>query len=228
MKALLKRAVSRFYRRSSRVVRQGEFVTFTPEGFAAAKDPVALMCRHYYEVKALKESLARLHELGVTPSQSLEIGCGFGRLSPYIAEFSDQHFAVDINDWALSKARQCYPRLCFQQASVTDLPFPDRSFDVIVTWTVLQHIPNHLINKALAEIIRVAKPKSIIVLCEATLYATAPQSDDQHTHDRLPEFYAEALSPRRLIFSEFITELDQIPGLASPGRIMLFGPSENS
>jgi ubiquinone/menaquinone biosynthesis C-methylase UbiE len=162
-------------------------------------------------------------EQGVKPGRSLEIGCGFGRLSPYIAEHFEQHTAVDINTWAVSEASQFYPKFSFSVASATELPFPEHSFDTVITWTVLQHIPNALVGKALNEIKRIANPKSLIILCEGTVSAGKPEKDGQHTHDRFPEFYAEAFSPRRLIVSEFITELDRIPSLGSPGRLMVFG-----
>ncbi|WP_109488981.1 class I SAM-dependent methyltransferase [Occallatibacter savannae] len=166
--------------------------------------------------------------LGVEPGRSLEVGCGFGRLSPYIAEHFLQHTAVDINQWALAEATRFYPQVSFSSASATELPFPESTFDAVITWTVLQHVPNALIGKALEEIKRVAKPKSLLILCEATLNAANPQKDEQHTHDRFPEFYADAFSGRKLLVSEFIAEIDRIPSMASPGRIMVFGPlSEN-
>jgi SAM-dependent methyltransferase len=223
--SLVTRAVRRLFRPHGSVVRQGEFVTFRPEGFVEAKDPGSLLCRHYYEVMHLRRCLGLMAEQGITPGRSLEIGCGFGRLSPYIAEHFEQHTAVDINNWALSEAKQFYPKISFSVASATELQFPDHSFDVVITWTVVQHIPNSLVSKALSEIKRVAKPKSLIILCEATLYAGRPEKSGQHTHDRFPEFYAEAFSPRRLIVSEFITELDQISSMDSPGRLMVFGTS---
>jgi ubiquinone/menaquinone biosynthesis C-methylase UbiE len=95
--------------------------------------------------------------------------------SPYIAEHVEQHTAVDINSWAVSEASQFYPGISFSVASATELPFPDHSFDAVITWTVLQHIPNALVGKALSEIKRVANPKSLIILCEATLYAGKPR-----------------------------------------------------
>jgi SAM-dependent methyltransferase len=226
--SLLKRAVRRLIRPHGSVVRQGEFVTFRPEGFVEAKDPGSLLCRHYYEVVQLRRCLGLIAEHGVKSARSLEIGCGFGRLSPYIAEHFEQHTAVDINNWAVSQGSHFYPKISFSVASATELPFPDHSFDAVITWTVLQHIPNTLVGNALREIKRVANPKSLIILCEATLNAAIPEKGWQHTHDRFPEFYAEAFSPRRLIVSEFITELDRMPSLGSPGRLMVFGPSDQA
>ena len=186
--SLLSRAVRRLFHPHGSVVRQGEFVTFKPEGFVEAKDPGRLLCRHYYEVMQLRRCLGLIAERGVNPGRSLEIGCGFGRLSPYIAEHFEQHSAVDINTWAVSEAGQFYHQISFCEASATELPFPDRSFDTVITWTVLQHIPNSLVGKALSEIKRVANPKSLIILCEATLNAGKPEKGWQHTHDRFPSF----------------------------------------
>jgi SAM-dependent methyltransferase len=226
--SLLSRAVRRLFHPHGSVVRQGEFVTFRPEGFVEAKDPGRLLCRHYYEVTQLRRCLGLMAERGVSPGRSLEIGCGFGRLSPYIAEHFEQHTAVDINTWAVSEASQFYPQISFCEASATGLPFPDRTFDTVITWTVLQHIPNALVGKALNEIKRVANPKSLIILCEATLNAGKPEKGWQHTHDRFPEFYAEAFSPRSLIVSEFFAELDRISSVGSPGRLMVFGPLDQA
>ena len=193
--SLLKRAVRRLIRPHGSVIRQGEFVTFRPEGFVEARDPGSLLCRHYYEVTQLRRCLGWMGEQGVKPGRSLEIGCGFGRLSPYIAEHFEQHTAVDINTWAVSEASQFYPQISFSVASATELPFPDHSFDTVITWTVLQHIPNSLVGKALGEIKRVAKPTSLIILCEATLHAGKPEKDGQHTHDRFPSFTRRRFLP---------------------------------
>ena len=153
--SLLMRAARRLFRPHGSVVRLGEYVTFRPEGFVSAPDPGSLLCRHYYEVKQLQHFLGQLAGLGVRAGRSLEIGCGYGRLSPYIAEHFEQHTAVDINGWALSEASRFYPGITFSESSATELPFPSHRFDVVITWTVLQHIPNHLVGKALSEIARV-------------------------------------------------------------------------
>lgn len=223
-RSLRERIARRIMNPRGAVLRQGEFITFEPSGFVAAADPSALFFRHYYEIVHLRRCLSLAPEMGVAPGESLEIGCGYGRLSPIMAEYFEQHTAVDINSWGISQARLFYPHVAFSEASVTKLPFPDHRFDAVVTWTVLQHIPNHLIETALNEIKRVAKPKALIVLCETTLHAGEPETKRQHTHDRFPEFYAKSLAPFQLIVSEFFPELDRVPHVSSPGQLMVFGP----
>src|SRR5689334_16032289 len=61
----------------------GEFVTFRAGGFVQAPTPSLLLARHNYEVQAIHRALE-----GIKASRSLEIGCGYGRLSPAIAEHS--------------------------------------------------------------------------------------------------------------------------------------------
>lgn len=201
--------------------RLGDFVTFRTSGFAGGHIP-ELLGRTYYEVRVLRQALERLPATP-QPKKSLEIGCGYGRLSPYIADYVEEAHSVDINPQALEEARRLYPQVKFSEASATELPFEDHSFDLVVSWTVLQHIMPKLIDQALAELNRVLKDSAAVILCEATLYADNPQGPHSHTHDRSPEFYAAGFSGRPVLISKFIEDLDRIDGMASPGRLMVFG-----
>jgi SAM-dependent methyltransferase len=195
--------------------RQGEFITFEWDGFVEAPTIPLLFGRHHYESQVIRELL------GPGPAgRVLEIGCGFGRLSPVFAELATEHVGVDINAEALAAARATYPALEFREASVTDLPFDDGSFDVVVTWTVLQHLPPGLVDDALAEVRRVLVPAGRVLLCEETF---DPDGRTHHSWHRPPEFYAEALAPLPLRHSAYIDAIDDLPGLRSPGRVMLFG-----
>jgi ubiquinone/menaquinone biosynthesis C-methylase UbiE len=182
------------------------------------------MARTYYEVLYMRQALeAYLKQSGQPLSKTLEIGCGFGRLSPYIADVSTEHYAVDINTVALQEASSLYPNVHFLEASATDLPFEDNTFDCIITWTVLQHIMPNLIEDALSEINRCAKDSALIILCEATRYhgKSLPNS---HTQDRSEEFYKGSFSNRVLVKSTDFNEIDNIDGMETPGRFMVFYP----
>jgi SAM-dependent methyltransferase len=48
------------------------------------------------------------------------------------------------------------------------LPAPDRSFDFVLTFTVLQHLTDRVVPLALAEAVRLVKPSGFILLCEDT------------------------------------------------------------
>jgi|GEM_PF-3134768 SAM-dependent methyltransferase len=193
--------------------RQGEHITFTWTGFVSAPSIPMLFARHHYET-ALINRLLRGHSI----SRSLEVGCGFGRLSPTFAARSDTHVPIDINPEALAEAQVAYPHLRFQLVDGNDLPFPDDSFDLVTTWSVLQHIPPHKIGHALAEIRRVLAPGGIILMCEET---RNPGQPFRHVWHRDPGFYEQALGPLNMTCSSYIQEIDRLPGLISPGRVML-------
>jgi len=93
--------------------------------------------RLYREVKLLNEAIGSYHA-----KRSLEIGCGYGCLTPWIAEHSDQHYAIEPEIALLDNAKKLFPNINFYQAKAQKLPFPDSHFDLIISWTVLQHIPS--------------------------------------------------------------------------------------
>lgn len=197
--------------------RHGDHITFRWDGFVAAPSIPMLFARHHFEVATIRRLLSDKNV-----QRSLEFGCGFGRLTPTLADLSARHTAADINGEALAAASAAYPDLEFLHLTGNRLPFDDDTFDLIVTWTVLQHVPPHLVEATMADMVRVLTPDGRLLLCEETRLAGAPS---QHAWHREPEFYERHFAPRVLTFSSYIEEIDRIPGLVSPGRVMLFEPA---
>jgi len=135
-------------------------VHFTYEAVAGAELP-QFSARLYKEVKLLNKAIQGFHA-----KKSLEIGCGYGRFTPWIAEYSDEHYAVEPEFVLLNDAKKLYPNFHFYQVTAQKLPFPDCYFDLCVCWTVLMHIPPRSLRKAITEIKRVSMPEAIIILCE--------------------------------------------------------------
>ncbi len=183
----------------------------------SADSPALLLARHNYESAYIRRLL-----YGKEIRRSLEIGCGYGRLSPVFAEFSAEHTAIDINTDALVMARRTYPRYGFLEASATDLPFPHSQFDLVATWTVLQHVPPDRIGVACAELCRVLAPGGILLICEATRFANQPLPRGAHTRDRHVEHYKELLAPLQPMYSSDIAEISRLPGMESPGTVMVW------
>lgn len=147
--------------------REGYTLTI-PQGLWGGEvtGPAEFSCRLYEEVQLLKKALRNYNA-----KHSLGIGCGYGRLTPWIVDHSDAHYAVDPESKFLNDARRLYPKVVFRQAVAQSLPFPDDYFDLIVSWTVLQHVPPEGISDAVREIKRVAESSAVIILAEATEYA---------------------------------------------------------
>ncbi len=104
-------------------------------------------------------------------SNVLEIGCGRGGLSNYIAGMPDgpaQLFACDFSDEALSIARSKYggrSGITWQKEDIQALSFEDSYFDRIISCETIEHVPNP--EKAIQELYRVLKPGG-------RLYLTCP------------------------------------------------------
>lgn len=117
--------------------------------------------RLYKEVQLLNQAIGSYHA-----KRSLEIGCGYGRLTPWIAEHSDQHYAIEPESILLNDAKKLYPNISFYKAKAQKLPFPNSYFDLCVSWTVLQHIPPKGLTQVVTEMKRVCTPEAMIVLAE--------------------------------------------------------------
>lgn len=90
----------------------------------------------------------------------LEVGCGTGLVLERLEQISGKVTGIDLSHGMVAKAGQ--RGLAVAQASATDLPFADDTFDCAVSFKVLAHIPP--IHETLAECARVVRPGGHLVL----------------------------------------------------------------
>lgn len=115
-----------------------------------------------------KIEIKRLRKLSTLPKNKviLEIGCGNGVGTKLIKK----HFApkkihaidLDAKMITLAKQKNQNSSNTFQVADATLLPFKDNSFDAIVDFGVIHHIPNW--KDALKEMKRVLKPNGELII----------------------------------------------------------------
>jgi ubiquinone/menaquinone biosynthesis C-methylase UbiE len=95
----------------------------------------------------------------------LDVGCGKAFLLYELTQVVPgvEIAGVDVSTYALEHAR---PEVKHQlrSASATDLPFPDRSFDLVLSINVLHNLYNFQLRQALGEIERVGKRAKYIVV----------------------------------------------------------------
>ena len=109
----------------------------------------------------------------VSPVESLlEVGCGSGYLSLFIAEFDPaiRYVGVDRSVAAVSLASTVYPWLSLCAADATGLPLLDRSHDVVLDGGALAHIPQW--EETVREECRVAR--EAVVFHTVTITDTTP------------------------------------------------------
>jgi ubiquinone/menaquinone biosynthesis C-methylase UbiE len=88
----------------------------------------------------------------------LDVGCGSGLFFPEIASDVTLVVGVDVSHNLLLKARRQadeFSNVHLLQADADNLPFIDRFYDAVFSFTVLQNLPNP--KKTLCELERVTK-----------------------------------------------------------------------
>lgn len=89
----------------------------------------------------------------------LEVGCGTGLILERLARVARRAEGIDLSPGMLQKARE--RGLEVREASANALPYPDATFDLVVSFKVLAHVPD--ITGALAEMGRVCRPGGRVV-----------------------------------------------------------------
>src|SRR6185436_15097798 len=91
----------------------------------------------------------------------LDFGCGVGRTTVAFAKYFQRCEGVDIAAGMVSGAQKLNTRPDRVHYSVGELDritFSDRTFDLVYSRIVLQHMPVELQSRFIAEFIRVIKP----------------------------------------------------------------------
>lgn len=105
--------------------------------------------------------------------QALDLGCGPGALSFALAETAHPDAAIlglDISDDQLAYARsQAHGFPCaleFRNASMDEIPYPDETFDLVMSSMALHETPPAVRRAAIRETARVLKTNGVFLLVE--------------------------------------------------------------
>lgn len=96
----------------------------------------------------------------------LDAGCGEGVLSCLVAQQGIEVVGTDISQSNLRGAKDLAEEwdvdVVFYQSDAESLPFPDESFDVVLSSHVLEHLPN--LDQGLRELYRVTRSMALIAM----------------------------------------------------------------
>jgi len=94
----------------------------------------------------------------------LDAACGEGYGSALIAREAVQVVGVDVGTDAIAHAKSRYsmPNLSYVQGSVTALPLPPSSIDLVVSFETIEHLAEQ--REMLAEFRRVLTPAGVLIL----------------------------------------------------------------
>jgi SAM-dependent methyltransferase len=94
----------------------------------------------------------------MTGTNLLEVGCGNGYLS---GQLSDLAKVTGLDIIIHPETRTIYPQVDFKEGNMQALPFPDGSFDTVVSTHTLEHVKD--LPAAVGELRRVARRRLILV-----------------------------------------------------------------
>ncbi len=107
-----------------------------------------------------------LNNIELKNKKVLEIGCGYGSLSVYMAKKGAKVTGIDISSEAIKISKRNASlngqKIILKQASGENISFKDQFFDLVVCCETLEHIPNY--KKVIDEIIRVTKNSGNIII----------------------------------------------------------------
>lgn len=88
----------------------------------------------------------------------LDVGCGPGTVTAYLAERGLDISGVDLSPRMIDNARRLHPRLRFSVASATELNLDESSLGGVLGWWSLFNLPPDVLPQVLASIARALKP----------------------------------------------------------------------
>ena len=115
-----------------------------------------------------------------TPHTTLEVGSGYGR----IYELLGHPMLMDMCDISTTMAEKCMEitqRIVYNWDGIT-LPFKDNSYDLVISYSVLLHVPPDQIRNHISELLRVGKEVYIAT------YSGIQSGEHYFAHDYLELF----------------------------------------
>lgn len=128
---------------------------FTGERFIPTEQG-RIRLEHYHRYAVVRDI--------VVNKDVLDLACGEGYGSAFMADFAKTVVGVDISQEAINHASHTYQKsnLTFRQASAIELDLPDKSFDVVVSFETIEHLAEQ--DEMLSEIRRVLRPDGILII----------------------------------------------------------------
>lgn len=119
---------------------------------------------------------------GFSGKKILDLGCGDGFFLSTLDDMRNELTGLDYSARALSFARTFTAgrRITFVEGTLDALPFPDRSFDVVISIAVLEHVQPNKLTIDVREMHRVLKDGGVLILALPTHNLSKPKKHFQH------------------------------------------------
>lgn len=148
----------------------------------------AVMRRTYFEQQMLYQFIFSVRS-GYFIRLAVEFGCGYGRMLPVLSEFSGEVMGIerDAELSAIAASLQPRYRICNVNA-LSDVSLADKSVQLIVTYTVLQHLTDEECRQTIVQMKRILDSNGRIIICEDTGNVSGPDYY-QRTMDQYQDLF---------------------------------------
>ncbi|MBI2486384.1 MAG: class I SAM-dependent methyltransferase [Deltaproteobacteria bacterium] len=159
-------------------------------------------------------------------SRILDVGTGTGKQAFAFAKKGYDVIGIDLSEAMLEVAnkKNKYENVKFEVADAINLPFVNNSFDVSCASFVLHNMPLTIREKALKEMVRVTKPKGMIVIIDYALPKNGVRRFLIYHFVKLYEgkYYLEFIKSdlEALLRKSGIEIKEELPVLLGAGRIL--------
>ncbi|NYE94748.1 ubiquinone/menaquinone biosynthesis C-methylase UbiE [Psychromicrobium silvestre] len=114
------------------------------------------------DLAVLEEFAQRMSS--TTNRSVLDAGCGAGRMAAILERFDLNLSGIDLSAEMIRIARRSFPSQQYQVGNLNDLPYPDRSFDGVLSWYSIIHTPAEGLAAMMQEFRRVLRPGGSLLL----------------------------------------------------------------
>jgi SAM-dependent methyltransferase len=155
-------------------------------------------CLHLAHLRAYQEAAL----LGINKSV-LDLGCNNGYGTALLNSRCANVIGIDVSPMAIQDAQQRFGNygINFLVYDGRTIPFGDRSFDMIVSFQVIEHIADT--TSYLAEIVRVLRPAGMALFTTPNAAIRLDPGMKPWNHFHVREYLADQLSLQlRLVFAE--------------------------
>jgi GT2 family glycosyltransferase/ubiquinone/menaquinone biosynthesis C-methylase UbiE len=162
---------------------------FTGERFVPLKELMEdeIAFEHFHRYHAAKEL--------VKGKVVLDIACGEGYGSEILSVNAEKVIGIDIDEKTIEHARNTYKnkKINFLCGSTDNIPLPDNSIDIAVSYETIEHISEGSQKKFLEEIKRVLKKDGILII------STPDKINYSDRYDHKNEFHLNEFEKEQFI-----------------------------
>jgi len=127
-----------------------------------------LTYRTYLEMRDIRSYLSFITK-DTKIKRTADVGSGFGRLLPLLSEYSEEVIGFEREENLIKMANKLYPHLSIIKIEdLGEIQYESNYFDLVVVFTVLQHLTDNKVGKLAKEISRITKRNGFLFICEQT------------------------------------------------------------